>query len=89
MYTPNKECPGFHISTFKRAIETNSKVVMIGDLNVILEPKLEKRNASKDCKKSPTAEQLITLMDEYLMQDVWRIRNHGLEIIKPAGWTTC
>ena len=75
VYGPNKDSPEFFVSLFKRIPELKNRCVIAGDLNVIMNPTLDKRLVSEKCKPSNAATQIKCLMEECLIQDVWRCRN--------------
>ena len=52
----------------------SSTIVLVGDLNVLFDSKLEKRQVKPLLKQKSVAKPL-ELKEEYYLCDVWRIRN--------------
>ena len=74
VYAPNADNPGFYIELINSNLEDRAaKKIFMGDFNLILDPDKDTNSTNKSVTKD--AVQLSQLMDEFLLCDVWRIRN--------------
>ena len=74
IYAPNKDCPEFFVSVLNEENLATDRII-IGDFNVALNYKLDRKSdCNKDLKPKSTA-QLEQLMNEFCLIDVWRSRN--------------
>ena len=75
IYAPNIDSPGFFNNCFERMKELHNNII-IGDFNLVLNPILD-RNSSMNNNKNAAA-QISECMEEFLMEDAWRIRNENV-----------
>ena len=75
IYGPNVDSPGFFDSTIKEAMETDSNVIVIGDYNTVLDQSLDQKSMCGRQQNPNSSNRLKDLMEENLLQDVWRARN--------------
>ena len=73
IYAPNKDSPNFFETHFKRICNIADHVVVVGDLNVALNPQLDRNTVQKIPSKS--AKRILELMEELVLCDIWRIQN--------------
>ena len=79
--TPNDDKPHFFVELFTIIEEYMSNLVIIGDFNLVLDTKLDRRSSSYNNDKSQKV--VKEKMDEFFLQDIWRIRNTG---VKRYSW---
>ena len=74
VYAPNGDTPQFYIDLINSTNDMSAtKKVFMGDFNVILDPNLDSN--SKSSVKRRDAQQVEQLMEEYMLCDIWRVRN--------------
>ena len=72
MYAPNKDDPEFFVNTIELAPETVSKRIIIGDFNLVIDNKIDRRGIA--CNNEKAAEVVRKIMQDLMMCDVWRDR---------------
>ena len=75
IYGPSdKDNPNFFVKAFKATQHLEGRRIIVGDFNVELDPKLDRKGSGKECKK-----ELIQILNKFvedaMMQDIWRVRN--------------
>ena len=69
IYGPNEDKPAFYSALAQNLSDLYPEVIIVGDYNVALNPELDKYGPVIDKKKSRA--QIIQMMDEFLLEDVW------------------
>ena len=72
LYAPNKDSPQFITKIQKEIKERNEKKILIGDFNVTLDVEMDRLNTYSNNEK--TKSEIINVMNEYSLKDIWRIR---------------
>ena len=77
VYGPNKDIPEFYTRTFMQSFQMCEKTIIVGDLNVILDPSMDKKmdNNTAPHPKSKSAGEIETLMSDLQLRDIWQDRN--------------
>ena len=73
IYAPNTDNPNFFQELRQKMSNKCEKRILAGDLNLTFDVQLERLNTFANNSKS--REVLTNLMEEFLIEDVWRIRN--------------
>ena len=73
IYGPNKDSPEFYTDICKEAQKNHSSLIIIGDYNAVLNPSLDTKKGVHNNVKATCS--LRNQMDEYDLEDVWRVRN--------------
>ena len=76
LYGPNKDTPVFFDTLESILMERCENKLMIGDLNLVLDTKLDRKESENNNKHA--CEKLKQIMDVYYLTDVWRDRNPGV-----------
>ena len=78
IYAPNKDEPEFFREILTQVYESSSEFKVIGgDLNVLLNPKLDRRGGSK-VVKSKSAHVINEFLEENSWADIWRVMHDNL-----------
>ena len=81
LYCPTKD----HLNAQKQFLETikqhienfsDKNIILAGDLNTYLNPTIDKQGGKSETQSS-YSEQINNLCEEYMLVDIWRIRNPG------------
>ena len=75
LYGPNDDSPGFYRSVFSFVRDfDNDKMIMVGDWNVTLDPKLDsERYVSLGNRRARDV--ILDFMDQENMSDIWRMQH--------------
>ena len=73
VYAPNINCPEFFQKVVNFMLNGCSQKVVIGDMNVTLDDALDRQNCFES--KIQTQKMLLSLMQEWNLIDIWRVRN--------------
>ena len=73
VYAPNKDNSFFFDALSQNLCDYPAERVIIGDFNVVLNPKKDRYESTQNNWKSHGS--LTELMDEHLLRDTWRCRN--------------
>ena len=73
VYSPNKDEPKFYADLVEFIDDSAENTIIIGDLNLALDSKLDRYNTIEKNVKS--VEAVKNIMDEYTLVDIWRVRN--------------
>ena len=77
VYAPNKDTPQFFTGLFNRTVEKSERFVIIGDLNVAIDNKLDRKGSVINNDKS--AKVIEDMINDLIITDVWRDRNPGVK----------
>ena len=81
VYGPNDDKPNFYTNMFERSTTYAANKIIVGDFNVCLNPRLDKKG--EHTIRTKDAVQIETLLDQFHMTDLWRIRNPD---VKRFSW---
>ena len=73
IYGPTSDSSAYYDSIAQNLADFSADKILVGDFNVALNPNKDRFNSLFNNKKSHSS--LMQLMDEYLLVDVWRVRN--------------
>ena len=73
IYAPNIDKPEFFLQLTQLLESFSENKILIGDFNLVLDTKVDRLNSNYNNNKSK--EVLETLMEEMLLEDIWRVRN--------------
>ena len=76
IYAPNKDTPSFFVSTIEKAVESEGNIIIVGDFNLTLNTKLDRKG--KLCNNDKSMEVLNQAINDLMFQDIWRARNEGV-----------
>ena len=72
IYAPNVDSPGFFENLLEQTCDNGNKVV-IGDYNLTMDVKLDKKNSSFNNNNARNF--LIQYMEQHYFEEIWRARN--------------
>ena len=74
IYAPNQDDPQFFVQMFEEIVKTEiAEVVLMGDYNMVMDPKLDRIDAKR---YSPQSFKVIeNIAEEMDLLDIWRIKN--------------
>ena len=73
LYAPNEDCPKYFIDIVLILRERQENKIVIGDFNLALDLELDRKNTYYNNNKAK--EEVLNMMDEFQLRDLWRIRN--------------
>ena len=73
IYAPNHNSPGFFNEIFQREAQYMHKMLMIGNYNLVLNEKMDRKNSTHNNVKA--AEVICANMNEMNSSEVWRVIN--------------
>ena len=73
IYAPNQDRPEFFKDIAKRLQNRREKKLIVGDFNVVLDVEKDRLNTYYNNQKAK--EEILNLMDEYMLTEIWRDRN--------------
>ena len=73
IYAPNEDSPVFFKQIRESLKKRQEKKVIIGDFNLTLN--VEKDRLNTYCNNNQAKEEVLNIMDEFYLKDVWRVRN--------------
>ena len=74
VYGPNEDNPEFFVKMFKRFETYEAQRLIVGDFNVILNPKID-RNVTDEYKSKKATEIITQYIEDTMLTDIWRDRN--------------
>ena len=72
VYAPNQDCPNFFVTVAEILQNVNENRILVGDFNLVLQD-IDSKNVKNNNIKS--AQILRVMMEEMLLEDIWRVRN--------------
>ena len=81
IYAPNQDSPNFFRNVQLLLQQRSEMKIVIGDFNLVLDVELDRLNTYSNNNKAK--EVLEDLMENYSLQDVWRVRNPD---VKQYSW---
>ena len=80
LYGPNKDDPGFYTNLMNKIAGLNNlNILIVGDWNIVLNQEIDSRNY-KQSNNPRARQQLLRLMNDYNLYDVWREENHDKQV---------
>ena len=73
IYGPNKDEPRFYINMFQMLEDFSENKIIIGDYNLVIDPKIDRKNSTLNFKNAATI--IKEASQEMLLVDVWRMQN--------------
>ena len=73
IYAPNEDCPCFFDDLFKQIQNNSHNEVIVGDFNLVLDPKKDRIGFTHN--KAKSVEVIRTACNELFLSDIWRTRN--------------
>ena len=73
IYAPNNDSPEFFGRVEHKCHNKFDHIIIVGDFNVVMDVELDQNSTTHNNYKSE--EKIKSLMDEYLLDEVWRNRN--------------
>ena len=73
IYAPNKDQPEFFSTIAQKLRNRGDLKIIIGDFNVVLDVEKDRLNTYNNNEKS--REEILNLMDEFTLREIWRERN--------------
>ena len=73
IYAPNEDKPEFFKKLRQHLRNRLENKIIIGDFNLTLDVELDRKNTY--CNNNRSKEELEDLMEEFMLQDIWRVHN--------------
>ena len=77
IYATNNDAPEFFSHLYNMCQERFDKLIIIGHFNLVMDTSIDRKGSEVNNKKA--LEVLENLAEEFLLQDIWRIRNPSLK----------
>ena len=75
IYAPNTDNPTFFQEVIRETYNRSENVVIVGDFNTVIQPKLDRNSECKSHNNNRSAQMIRNLCEELQLQDIWRVRN--------------
>ena len=73
IYAPNEDSPSYFKAIGEILKERSEHKILVGDFNLVLDVELDRENTY--CNNNRAKEELENIMDEYSLNEVWRVQN--------------
>ena len=74
LYAPNNDNPIFFQDITKIIRERYEHKLIVGDFNLTLDVEVDRLNTY--CNNSKARDEVLNIMDEFCLNDIWRIQNY-------------
>ena len=74
IYAPNKDTPKFYQDIELKMHGLEANMIIMGDYNLAIQPEIDREGTELNDNKSRDV--LLEIMEEYLLVDIWRVRNN-------------